>query len=126
MKVSNEQRLVRRLHFSWPVWFAEDFDGLLQHGQMSDVSIDGMAFICAGGQNIAQPGRIITIRFSVPRFGSDDSFHISNFVRSAHVCRAEGVNNNSTRIAVKFTEPLPFDPVEHTEENKAKELLALV
>ncbi len=115
MDTSYEQRLVRRLHFNWPVWFGEDFNGVLSHGQMEDVSTDGMAFTCSGSGEHPQPGRMLTIRFSVPRFGADDSFSISDFIRSGHICRVERVNDYSIRVALKFTEQLPFDPVEQAE-----------
>jgi hypothetical protein len=109
-----ERRKVRRLHFNWPVWFAEDFSAVLSHGQMNDVSRDGMAFSCQHDQTNLYPGQHITIRFSVPRFDHDDSLGVVSFVRSGHICKIDRINPRLNRVGFKFGEPLPFDPLEQS------------
>ncbi len=46
MESGMERRREARLQYSWPVWFAEDFDDILTQGQMVDVSSGGAAFTC--------------------------------------------------------------------------------
>ena len=82
---------------------------------MNDVSGGGMAFTCHADQNHLYPGQFITIRFTVPRFGSDDSFNVENFVRTARIRKIESFNDRLNRIALEFTERLPFDPIEQIE-----------
>ena len=127
MEKVNEQRITRRLHFSWPVWFAEDFNGVLSQGQMADVSKGGVAFTCSNGISCPHPGREITVRFSVPIFGPDDSFSISTFTRCGVICHTEAINSFSNRIAVQFAEQLPFDPAQQCDsEVQSEEKLPLV
>ena len=117
MDKSNERRGVRRLHFNWPVWFAEDFRGVLSQGQMVDVSRGGLAFTCSAERGHPNPGQWITIRFSVPRFGPDDAFGMANFIRSSRICQVDTTKTFLKRIAVQFADPLPFDPQEQAYSN---------
>ena len=127
MEQQDERRTEQRLRYHWPVWFAEDFDGLLNQGQMVDISSRGAAFTCYNDTGHHYTGQNITARFSVPRFGSDDSFDMTNFTRNGHVCRVEEVNPFMRRIAVQFAEPLPFKPGEQAEtEEEANEKLKFV
>lgn len=112
MNIENERRSEQRLHYYWPIWFAEDFHGELSQGQMLDVSSGGAAFTCYDDGSCPSPGQQITARFSVPQFGPDDSFDMANFTRSGNVCRVDEVNNLIRRVAVQFAEPLPFKPGE--------------
>ena len=114
MDKTNERRTEQRLRYYWPIWFAEDPNDILAQGQMVDVSSRGAAFTCYANDGCPYPGQHITARFSVPRYGSDDSFDMANFTRSAHVCRVENVNSFLRRIAVQFAEPLPFKPGEQS------------
>ena len=79
---------------------------------MLDISSRGAAFTCPADDTCPYLGQEITARFSVPRFGPNDSFDMANFTRSAHVCRVDNVNSFLRRIAVQFAEPLPFKPGE--------------
>ena len=112
MNKNNEQRTEQRLHYYWPIWFAEDLDEALSQGQMLDISSRGAAFTCYADDSSPYLGQEITARFSVPRFGPDDSFDMANFTRSACICRVDDVNNFSRRVAIQFAEPLPFKPGE--------------
>ena len=112
MERTVERRREQRLHYHWPVWFAENFNDTLSQGQMVDVSSGGAAFTCHADGNCPHPGQYITARFSVPCFGAEDSFDMANFTRSGHICRVENVNNLLRRVAIQFAEPLPFKPGE--------------
>ena len=112
MDKNNERRRERRLRYHWPVWFAEDFNEVLTQGQMVDICSGGAAFTCYEHENCPDPGQHITARFSVPRFGPEDSFDMAGFIRSGCVCRVDHVNSSLRRVAVQFAEPLPFKPGE--------------
>jgi hypothetical protein len=127
MDVDSERRTEKRLTFNWPIWFAEDFDDALSQGQMIDISSRGAAFTCYKDGSCPDLGQEITARFSVPRFGPDDSFDMANFTRSARVCQVDDVPSDagseearlrrgfSRRVAIQFAEPLPFKPGEQPE-----------
>jgi hypothetical protein len=110
MSGTDERRAEERLSYHWPVWFAEDFNGDFSQGQMSDVSSRAAAFTCYADDQCPWPGQYVTARFSVPRYGQDDSFDMVDFIRSGHVYRVDGVNDALRRIVLQFTEPLPFQP----------------
>jgi hypothetical protein len=112
MDSKRERRIERRLRYQWPVWFAEDFNEMLSQGQMVDISSVGAAFTCCSGVNCPYPGQRVTSRFSVPRFGSDESFDLASFTRVGSVCRVDEVSVFLRRVAVQFAEPLPFRPGE--------------
>lgn len=114
MVANNEQRSEQRLRYHWPIWFAEHFDEELSQGQMLDLSSTGAAFTCYDDGSCPYPGQQITARFSVPRYGPNDSFDMANFVRLGHICRVDGVNRFLRRIAIRFAKPLPFKPGEQT------------
>jgi len=124
---SNDRRKEQRLHYQWPVWFAEDFNSILSRGQMVDAASQSMAFTCYADGNCPWPGQQITARFSVPRFGLDDSFDIASFTRTSRVCRVDNVNRFIRRIVIQFAEPLPFRPGEQAgSESETRERLAAV
>ncbi len=112
MEAATERRKEQRLRYHWPVWFAEDFNEMLLQGQMVDISSSGAAFTCYTDMNCPEPGQSITARFSVPRFGADESFEMAHFTRNGRICRVDNVNRFLRRIAVQFAEPLPFKPGE--------------
>ena len=112
MQDTSERRRESRLRYHWPVWFAENFAGLLSQGQMVDVSSGGAAFTCCSDKGCPYPGQNITTRFSVPYYHEDDRFDISDFVRAGQVCRIDQIGNGLSRVAMKFHEPLPFRPGE--------------
>ncbi len=114
MTVTSERRTEQRLCYHWPIWYAEDFNGELSQGQMADISSRGAAFTCYADGRCPWPGQYLTARFSVPQYGPDESFDMVEFVRAGHVCRVDGVNSALRRVAIQFTEPLPFRPGEQT------------
>lgn len=111
-----ERRRERRLRYSWPIWFAEDFDDILTQGQMVDVSSGGAAFTCYADRCPAN-GDQITARFSVPKYANTESFDLSNFIREGRICRIDELGPYVRRVAVQFAEPLPFKPGEMVEED---------
>ena len=104
-----ERRTEKRLRYQWPIWFAENFQGILNQGQMVDISSGGAAFTCYADK-CPYPGQAITARFSVPRYSDNESFNMASFVRSGHVCRVEETSQYLRRVAVQFATPLPFKP----------------
>ncbi len=112
MEYTPERRRERRLRYHWPVWFAEDFAGMLHQGQMVDVCSGGAAFTCYANRGCPGPGQHITARFSVPCHHPDDSFDIADLIRSGSVSRVDHLNAGLRRVAMSFFEPLPFKPGE--------------
>ena len=112
MQNTSERRREQRLRYHWPIWFAEDFAGLLSQGQMVDICSGGAAFTCYADKGCPYPGQNITARFSVPNYRVDDCFDISDFVRTGQVCRIDQIGSGLKRVALKFYEPLPFKPGE--------------
>lgn len=124
MDEHNDRRREQRLRYYWPIWFAEDVNRSLSQGQMVDISSRAAAFTCYAHEDCPQPGQYITARFSVPRYGPDNSFDMANFTRSGHVFRVDNVNGFLRRIAVQFTKPLPFKPGEqNTVKSDAEQTL---
>jgi hypothetical protein len=124
MGTTGERRREPRLCYNWPVWFAEDFNGELSQGQMTDLSSTGAAFTCYANDRCPYPGQHVTARFSVPQYGPDDSFDMVDIVRSGHVCRVDGVNHALRRVAIQFAEPLPFRPGAQTSAVAASNRIA--
>jgi len=116
MDSKHERRIEQRLNYRWPIWFAEDFDEALSQGEMVDISSVGASFTCRSGVNCPCTGQGVTSRFSVPRFGSDESFDLASFTRRGSVCRVEEVSEFLRRVAVQFAEPLPFRPGEQVAD----------
>jgi hypothetical protein len=112
MDTTGERRIERRLCYNWPVWFTQDIEGEVSQGQMVDLSSRGASFTCYADQCSPFPGQHLTARFSIPQYGPDDSFDMVDFIRAGHVCRVQGVNSALQRIAMQFSEPLPFRPGE--------------
>ena len=120
MENNSERRKEKRLRYHWPVWFAEDFDGVIFHGQMIDICSDAACFTYQADENCPYMGQELTTRFSVPCFDEDDGFDMANFVRSARVFRIDEVSNYIRRIAIQFSESLPFKPG-HQGENSSQD-----
>jgi hypothetical protein len=51
----------------------------------------------------------------------NDSFDISDFVRSGQVCRVEQLHSGLRRVAIKFFDPLPFKPGELADSQSNEE-----
>jgi len=104
MNATHEPREEQSLHYHWPIWFAEDFEGELSQGEA--------AFTCYADERCPYPGQQVTARFSVPRYGPDDSFDMVDFIRSGQVRHVDGVNSALRRVVMQFAEPLSFRPGE--------------
>lgn len=112
MHCSKDRRKEKRLQYDWSVWLAEDFNKTLSQGRMVDVSSDGAAFTCVADENCPAPGQRIITRFSVPRFGPDESYDMASFTRTGRICRVDETSKFVRRIAVQFSEALSFKPGE--------------
>jgi len=124
MEENNDRRTEQRLRYYWPIWFAEDVNKTLSQGQMVDISSRAAAFTCYADEGCPNNGQQITARFSVPRYGSDDSFDMANFTRSGYVFRIDNVNSFLRRVVLQFAEPLPFKPGEQeVDESEAQQIL---
>ena len=123
MNVTSERRTEERLHYHWPIWFAEDVHGDLGQGQMTDISSQAAAFTCHADQQCPYPGQYMTARFSVPLYGEDGSFDVADFVRSGHISRVDAVNSALRRVTMHFGEPLPFHPGEQETAREEAEPL---
>lgn len=115
MKAESERRRERRLRYNWPIWFSENFSSLLTQGQMVDLSSSGAAFTCYSDR-CPDAGEKITARFSVPRYGENESFDMENFIRDGRICRIDEITPFVRRVAVQFGEPLPFRPGENADD----------
>jgi len=114
-RLSAENRSESRLRYSWPVWFAENYNDILAQGQMVDISSGGAAFTCYADK-CPYPGQEVTTRFSVPNHSNEDPFALENFVRNGRICRVDEISPYVRRVAIQFAEPLPFKPAEQQEE----------
>ena len=121
MGETTERRTEQRLRYYWPIWFAEDFNDVLSQGQMVDISSRGAAFTCYDDGSCPYLGQHITTRFSVPRYGPEDSFDMADFTRSGHISRVDEVNSFIRRVVVQFAEPLPFKPGEQADSEVQSE-----
>lgn len=110
MECTADRREENRLRYHWPIWFAEDFNGLLSQGQMVDITSRGAAFSCPANNSCPHPGQVLTTRFSVPKLDGDNSFNMASFTRQSYICRIDDINAYTRRVAIQFTEPLPFKP----------------
>jgi hypothetical protein len=110
-KQTAERRREKRLNYHWPVWFAEDFNDILSQGQMFDLCSSGAAFTCYS-DTCPHEGQYITTRFSIPRYGQDNSFDLENCIRNGFVRRVENINPHVKKVAMQFAEPLSFKPGE--------------
>ena len=82
---------------------------------MIDISSRAAASTCHADNSCPYLGQHITTRFSVPRYGPDDSFDLANFDCSGHISRIDEVNSFLRRVVVQFAEPLPFRPGEQAD-----------
>ena len=109
-----ERRREPRLRYSWPIWFAEDFDDILTQGQMIDVSSGGAAFTCYADR-CPSHGEHITARFSIPKADQTEAFNLKNFIREGKICRIDELGPYIRRVAIQFSDPLPFQPAKENE-----------
>jgi len=109
----NERRREQRLYYRRPMWYSQSINKTRYKGQMVDVSSGGMGFTCCVTEETPLVTRQqITTRLDVPLFGTDGSYDMVRFDRAGRICRVEKVNSSIHRIALQFTQPLPFKPAE--------------
>jgi c-di-GMP-binding flagellar brake protein YcgR len=106
MKETKERRREKRLHYELPVWFAEGSGEPSAQAVMVDISSGGMAFICDADVNCPSVGQQLTMRFSVPRYGTDCS-DMHEITRTGCVYRINELNESRHRVAIQFDDP-PF------------------
>lgn len=106
-----EKRAEKRLRYHWPVWYSEAADDYHSQGQMVDISSTAAAFTCYSDR-CPDEGEDVTARFSVPRYNGKESFAMENFVRTGKIYRIQPVSPFIKRVAVIFSEKLPFKPGE--------------
>ncbi len=104
-----EKQVEKPLRYSWPVWFAENFNDTLNQGQMVDISSRTATFNCHPDISPFH-GQSITARFSIPRYDEDGSFDLENFIRSGNVSHIEHSSPFTHTVKVEFAEELPFWP----------------
>jgi hypothetical protein len=109
----NERRAEQRLYYRRPMWYFQSLNKARQKGQLVDISSNGMGFTCSmSNQNLLAAKQKITTRLDVPLFGIDGSYDMIRFDRTGQIRRVEKLNNSIHRIALEFTQPLPFKPAE--------------
>ena len=109
----NERRREQRLYYRRPMWYFQSLNKTRHKGQLVDISSNGMGFTCSmSNQNLLAAKQKITTRLDVPLFGKDGSFDMIRFDRTGQIHRVEKINNSTHRIALEFTQPLPFKPAE--------------
>ena len=113
MDTAQERRHEKRLRYHWPIWYGDNFNGILTQGQMVDVNSSGAAFTCYN-DNCPGAGQHITARFSVPKYSENESFDIENFIRSGRVCRVQEISPFIRKVAVQFEQVLSFRPGEQS------------
>mgnify|MGYP000882062399 CR=1 FL=1 len=110
------KRQEKNLRYNWPIWFAEDYNEMLSQGQMIEIYSMGASFTCYADK-CPNHGEKITARFSVPRYGLENSFNMENFICDGSVIKVENLSPFIRRVSISFVEALPFKPgeVEDTE-----------
>ena len=106
MQKIKERRKEQRLHIEIPVQFAEATDKRFTNGLMVDLSSIGMAFICDADKKCPSINQQLTLKFSIPRYGTSSS-DMQQITRNGSVLRIDDLNDNRHRIAVRFDAP-PF------------------
>lgn len=112
MDEGRDRRRENRLQYKWPVWFAEDFEKTISQGLMVDVSSGGIAFTCKADDDCPHQGQKLAVRFSIPRFDSQEQPASVGFTRIGRVCRVDEIGSALRRIAVQFDQPLTLKPAE--------------
>jgi len=106
MQRTKERRKEQRLHIEIPVQFAEASNKKFSNGLMVDLSSIGMAFICDDDGKCPSMNQQLTLKFSIPRYGTSSS-DMQQITRTGSVLRIDELHNNRHRIAVRFDAP-PF------------------
>lgn len=126
MDTQGNRRSEARLRYHWPIWYTDLYDTEVAQGQMVDVSSRAAAFTCYMRDFCPAEDQQITARFSVPKYGDEESFGMSDFIRTGSVSRIDRMNDLVKRVVLKFHEPLHFKPGEQaqpqTQDNVREEL----
>jgi hypothetical protein len=115
MANANDRRLEGRLKYHWPVWYADTGNEQVVQGQMIDVSSQAAAFTCCD-DFFPYEDQWVTARFSVPHYGEDQSFHMTDYIRTGHIARIERGSDHMNRVVMQFHQPLDFKPGEQQVE----------
>jgi len=119
MDNAQDRRFEGRLKYHWPIWYADTGNEQVAQGQMIDVSSQAASFSCYD-DFFPYEDQWVTARFSVPHYGEDQSFNMTDFIRTGHISRIEQISANRKRVVMQFHEPLDFKPGEQQVElNKA-------
>ena len=116
MDNAQERRFESRLAYHWPIWYADTGSEEVAQGQMIDVSSQAASFACCDGF-IPYEDQWVTARFSVPRYGEDQSFQLMDIVRTGHILRIEQISANRNRVVMQFHQCLDFKPGEQGSES---------
>jgi len=81
-------------------------------GQMFDLSSRAMAMLFYANESCPHADDSITVTFDVPRFDSEGALGATSHSCIGRVTRLDNLNSRVNRIAVEFTEQLPFRPGE--------------
>ncbi len=109
---TKELRTEQRLQYRQPIWFSDELSKVLSQGQTFDISSRGISFNCYSQDSCLYPRQEISTRFSVPRINSNKKMEMLNFTRKGRICRIDGTAGSLDKIAVQFTDSLPFKPGE--------------
>ncbi|MCU0913799.1 MAG: PilZ domain-containing protein [Planctomycetes bacterium] len=112
MEHSAENRQERRLPYRWPIWFGEDLTKAVFLGLMEDISSGGIAFTHTADSGRLKEGARLTVRFSVPRFLSDDPQTMVGMTRTGVVRWTTPLGGGTYRVGVQFDVPLSLKPAE--------------
>ncbi|MDT8302738.1 MAG: PilZ domain-containing protein [Sedimentisphaerales bacterium] len=118
----NERRREQRLYYRRPMWYFQNLNKARHKGRMVDISSNGMAFTCSITSKSSLAARqTISTRLDVPLFCKDGSYDMVRFDREGQICRVEKLNNSTHRVALQFSQPLPFKPAEQGLPNSVIE-----
>ena len=106
MQKIKERRKEQRLHIEIPVQFAGAPNKTFSNGLMVDLSSIGMAFICNDDVKCPSMNQQLTLKFSIPRYGTSSS-DMQQITRVGSVLRIDDLHGSRHRIAVRFDAP-PF------------------
>ena len=115
MDNAQERRFEGRLRYHWPIWYADTGNEEVVQGQMIDVSSQAASFTCCDDFSPYED-QWVTARFSVPQYGEDQSFSMTDCIRTGHISRVERINGQMNRVVMQFHQPLDFKPGEQQVE----------
>ncbi len=117
MDKTGERRKEQRLSCQEQIRFVNDFEITPSQGLMVDISSGGAAFTCRAKQNRPRVGQGVTVRLSFPLANAETA----DFIRRAHICRVDNIDNAVHRIAVQFARALPYKPADKCDTQSKPE-----